>query len=133
MTDRDQEIITGLRRAYEAFSQGDFDTAIEIAHPEIEMVPPGGQSPLRGADAMRAWMEPDALEDQRIEPREFRTNGNRILVRQNTRARGAESGIELDVDTWVVWTFDDDGLVRRAESFLIHQEAEALEAAGLQE
>ncbi len=132
MTDRDQEIITSLRRAYEAFSQGDFDTAIELAHPEIELIRPGGQLPMRGAPAMRAWMEPDALEDQRIEPREFRCNGDRVLVRQHTRARGAESGIELDVDTWVVWTFDDDGLARRAESFLIHQEAKAVEAAGLQ-
>ena len=33
----------------------------------------------------------------------------------------------------MVWTFDDDGLVTRAEAFLTHQDAEALEAAGLSE
>ena len=131
MHDRVQEITESLRRAYEAFNRDDFDTAIKIAHPDVEFVPPGGQSPLRGADALRAWMEPEAMVDQRIEPREFRINGNRVLVRQHTSARGAESGIELDLETWAIWTLDEDGRVTRLESFLIHEEAEALEAAGL--
>ena len=33
----------------------------------------------------------------------------------------------------VVWTLDDDGLVTRVQGFLPHQEAEALEAAGLKD
>ena len=133
MSDRDRELIDSLRRTYDAFSRADFDTAIEIAHPELELVPPGGQSSLRGADAVRAWMEPDAIAEQRIEPRDFRVKGNKVLVRQNTWARGAGSGIELEIETWVVWTLDDDGLATRIEAFLIHQENEALEAAGLTE
>jgi ketosteroid isomerase-like protein len=132
MSDRDQEIIGSLRRNYEAFNRGDFDAAIEIAHPEIEFVPPGGQSSLKGADAVRAWMEPDAFEEQQIEPREFRIHGNKVLVSQHIRARGAGSGIELDIDAWAVWTLDDDGLATRLEGFLPHQESEALEAAGLE-
>ncbi len=130
-SDRDREIIAILRRAYEAFSQGDFDTAIEMAHPEIEFVSPGEHSRLRGAEAVRAWMEPDAFEEQRIEPREFRINGNRALVHQRAWARGAGSGIEMDIEMWAVWTFGNDGLVTRLESFLPHQETEALSAAGL--
>jgi ketosteroid isomerase-like protein len=133
MSDRDEEIIATLSRTYDAFSRGDFDTAIEIAHPEIELVPPGGQGSYRGADAVRAWMEPDAFEEQQIQPREFRINGNRVLVRQHTKARGAGSGIELDLENWVVWTLNDDGLATRVENFLPHQEVEALEAAGLRE
>ena len=133
MSDRDQEIINSLRHAYEAFSRADFDTAIEIAHPDVEFVLPGGQSPLRGADALRAWMEPDAIEEQRIEPREFRVSGNKVLVRQHTWGRGAGSGIELEVDLWAVWTVNDDGLVTRVEGFLVDQEREAHEAAGLSE
>jgi ketosteroid isomerase-like protein len=128
-----EENVERLRRAYLAFSRGDFDAAIGIAHPEVEFVPPGGQSPIRGAEAFRAWMEPDALEDHRIEPLEFRTNGNRVLVRQENRARGATSGIAFDFEPWVVWTLDDHGLVTRVEGFLPHQETEALEAAGLTE
>ena len=78
MSDRDEETIARLRRAYEAFSRTDFDTAMDIAHPEIELVPPGGQSPLKGADALRAWMEPDALGEQQIEPREFASTATRL-------------------------------------------------------
>jgi ketosteroid isomerase-like protein len=133
MPDRDQEIISSLRRTYEAYSRGDFDTAIEIAHPEIVLVLPGGQSPLRGADTVRAWMEPDALEDQQAELLEFHINGNKALIRSHNRARGAGSGIEIDIELWAVWTLDDNGLATRIEGFLGHEENDALEAAGLSE
>jgi ketosteroid isomerase-like protein len=133
MTDRDEEIVARLRRAYEAYSRGDFDAAIEVAHPEVELVPPGGQASLRGAEAVRAWMEPDAFASQAIEPLDFRVEGNKVLVRQRSRIRGAASGIEMEVDQWVVWTLNDDGLVTRVENCLDHQEADALEAAGLSE
>jgi ketosteroid isomerase-like protein len=133
MSDRDREILSSLRRVYDAWDRGDFDKMMEIAHPEIEYVGPGGQSALKGAAAVRAWLEPEALEDQRVQPFEFRVNGNRVLVRQQNRARGAGSGIEIDVETWAVWTLNDDGLVTRAEGFLIQEKSEALEAAGLSE
>jgi hypothetical protein len=133
MSDADQEIIRRLSRAYDAFNRTDFDAAVEIADPEIEFVSPAGQSSLRGTDALRAWMEPDAMEEQRIEPREFRINGNRVLVDQHTWARGAGSGIELEIDSWAVWTLNEDGLVTRVESFLGHEKDQALEAAGLRE
>jgi ketosteroid isomerase-like protein len=133
MDGRDAAVIDALRRNYEAFNRGDFDAAVELAHPEIEFVPPGGQASLRGAAAVRAWMEPDAFEEQRIEPLDFRVEGNKVLVRQHIQARGAGSGIELDIENWTVWTFDDDLLVTRAETYLPHQESEALEAAGLSE
>jgi ketosteroid isomerase-like protein len=133
MSRENEEIIARLRRSYEAYSRGDFDAAIEIAHPEVELVPPGGQAPLRGAEAVRAWMEPDAFASQDIEPLDFRIAGNKVLVRQHSRIRGAASGIEMEVELWVVWTLNDDGLVTRVENYLDHQKAEALEAAGLRE
>ena len=127
------ENVDKLRRAYDAFSRGDFDTAIEIAHSEIEFVRAGGQSRVTGVQAFRAWMEPDAIEDARIEPLEFRTNGNKVLVRQRTRGRGARSGTELADETWAVWTLDANGLATHLEAFLAHQGNEALDAAGLGE
>jgi SnoaL-like domain len=131
MSGREQEIVSRLRGAYEAFNRADFDTAMEVAHPEIEFIPLGGQSSLKGADALRAWMEPDAFENQQIEPLEFRVRGDKILVHQLATARGAGSGIELNLDAWAVWTFDNDGRAIRVQAFLPHQEIEALEAAGL--
>ena len=91
----------------------------------------GGQSALNGAEAFRAWMEPSAFEEQEIEPLEFTVAGNKVLIRQRSRNRGAGSGIEIEIDSWSVWTLDDDGLAIRVETFLGHQEAEAREAAGL--
>jgi ketosteroid isomerase-like protein len=133
MTDRDTQMVTTLRRSYEAFNRGDFDAAIAMARPEVEFVRPGGQAPVRGVAALRAWMEPDAFEEQRVEVLDFKVQGDKVLVRQHTRARGAGSGIELDLESSTVWTFDDDGFVTRLEFFLHHEEGEALKAAGLSE
>ncbi|HXF01179.1 MAG TPA: nuclear transport factor 2 family protein [Solirubrobacterales bacterium] len=130
---QDVAMIDALRRVYDAFNRGDFDAAVAIAHPEIEFVPVGGQASLSGAEALRAWMEPDAFEEQRMEPLDFRVEGKMVLVRQHTQARGAGSGINLDLEFWAVFTFDDDLLVTRVEAYLPHQESEALEAAGLSE
>jgi ketosteroid isomerase-like protein len=122
------ENIQRLEAMYAAFNREDFDRAVEIAHPEVEFTRPG-QGTVRGADAIRAWMEPDALEAHKVEPLDFRVNGRVVLVRQRHRARGASSGIDVEADAWIVWTFDDDGRARRVEAFLA--EDAALEAAGL--
>ena len=126
-----REKIDRLRAAFDAFNGGDFDAALTFAHPDIEFVPPGGQTSYKGIESFRAWMEPDAFEIQVIEPLDFIVAGNRILVRQRSTARGAGSGIELELSTWNVWTFDDEGLVTRVETYLEHEEARAREAAGL--
>jgi ketosteroid isomerase-like protein len=133
MDGREAAMIDALRRGYEAFNRGDFDAAVAIAHPEIEFIPLGGQASLRGAEAMRAWMDPDAFEEQRLEPLDFRVQDDKVLVRQRAQARGAGSGINLDMEAWAVWTFDDDLLATRVEAYLPHQESEALKAAGLSE
>jgi limonene-1,2-epoxide hydrolase len=100
----DGELIELLHRGNEAINGGDFDTAIEMAHPEIVLVRPGGLPELRGADAIRAWMEPDAFESQTVELLDFDVEGNRVLTRQRTTARGAGSGIEMAIDSLTVWT-----------------------------
>lgn len=126
----DEEMIARLRCSYEAFNRGDFDAAMEFAHPDILFVRPGAQAEVRGAEAFRAWMEPDAFESQVIEPLEFRVSGNKVLVRQHATARGAGSGIEIDIESMTLWTCDQDGKATRIEFFLPHQETEALAALG---
>ena len=128
--DREAEILGRLRQIYEAVNSEDYDRGTEFLHPEIELIR-AEFSPLKGVEAVRAWIEPDAMEDQRWDPLEFRDNGQKVLVRQRVSARGASSGIELDPETWAVWTFDEAGLVTRVEVFLIQEEDEALKAAGL--
>jgi ketosteroid isomerase-like protein len=128
----EKENVEVLRSGYEAFNRSDFDAVARVFHPDIEFVRAGGQSPVRGAAALRGWIEPDAFEDQRFEPLDFTVNGNKVLVRQHFTGRGATSGMALDFASFAVFTVDD-GLVTRLEGFLPHEEMEALEAAGLSE
>ena len=128
-----QENVDKLRRGYEAFNRGEYDAALVFCHPEIEFFPPGDQPPYRGAERFRAWMEPDAFETQVVEPREYTVAGNKVLVEQDIKVRGAGSGIELEIHSWNVWSFDEEGLATRVQTFLEHQGTEAREAAGLSE
>jgi ketosteroid isomerase-like protein len=126
------ENVETARRWLEALSSEDFDAAIALVHPDVELVPPGGHPPYRGADSMRRWMEPDAFEAQEVTPVEIVVAAEgTILARQHLRARGAGSGIELEGHSWSVWTFDEAGLITRIEIYLDHEEDKAREAAGL--
>ena len=128
-----QENVETVHRMYEAFNRQDFDVAVEFAHPDIAFVPPGDQPAYRGVESFRRWMEPDAFSEQALEPLEFRISGNKILVKQHSRARGSGSGLELEFVLWIVWTFDEAGLVTRIETYLEREEARARDAAGLSE
>jgi ketosteroid isomerase-like protein len=126
-----QENVERVRATYDAYNRGDFDALAETAHPDLEVVPAGGQQTIRGAARVRAWMEPDAFESQVVEPLDFRVTGNKVLVQARSKIRGAGSGIEVEFRFWSVWTFNEAGLTARIEIYLHHQEGEALEAAGL--
>ena len=122
----EEELLERLHRGYEAFNRGDYAAATEWVHPDVVMVSLSpGRTELRGAEALRAWMEPDAFESQKSEARKIEIEGNRALTRQHTRARGSGSGIEMEIGSWAVWTFDDEGRVTRIENFLEHDEDEA--------
>lgn len=128
----EDEIVASLQRAYAAISRGDFDTAVEIADPDIEVVTPG-LSTLRGADEFRAWMEPATFENPSLELESFEFAGDDVLVRHHARARGVASGINIDARFWVVWTFNEQGRVSRVVGFRDDQEAKARQTAGLSE
>jgi ketosteroid isomerase-like protein len=131
-----EENVESARRWLEAISGGseDFDRALALVHRDIVFVPPGDQPPYRGAESLRRWMEPDAFQEQVVKAFETVVVTDRtILGRQLVKARGAASGIELDVISWSVWTFDEDGLITRIELYLEHEEDKAREAARLSE
>ena len=114
----DEKMIAVLRRFHDAFNRGDFEAAVQLAHPDIELVRAGGQSSIKGVAALREWMEPDAIEEQRVEPLDFRVKGDKVLVRAHVTGRGAGSGIEMDAVAYAVWTLDDHGLVKRGSGLL---------------
>jgi limonene-1,2-epoxide hydrolase len=125
VTISEDELIRRLHSGYEAFNRRDYDAVMQWVHPEMAYVSPSALTELRGAEAFRAWMEPDAFESQESEVRSIEIAANRALIRQMTRARGAGSGIEMEVESWAVWTFDDEGRVTRIEIYLEHEEEQA--------
>ena len=137
MANEDADVVTRLRRAYTAFNGGDFDGAVAELRldPGFEFVREGfgGQGPIRGATAYRQWLEPDAIESQSIEPVDLRVAGHKVLVQQHGSGTGAASGIELAIDTWAVWTFNESGEAIRLEAFASDQRTAAFRAAGLSE
>lgn len=124
----EEQMIELLRRNNDALNRGEFDTAIELAAPDIVYVRPGGLPELRGAEAVRAWMEPDAFDSQEVELLAFETVGQRVLTRQITRARGAGSGIEMEIESFAVWAFNEDGKVSWVEAFTLDDEQAARRA-----
>jgi ketosteroid isomerase-like protein len=127
------ENIARQRRTYEALNRGDFDAAIEVVHPDIEFVATDGLTTFRGAEKLRAWLEPDAIEPESYEAEEFMVTDDKVLVLQHIRGRGVASGIEIDMRTWAVWTLDEEGLATRIVVYLQKDEAKARQAAGMAE
>ena len=122
------ENVALLRRGYELFAAGDFDALLELVADDVVVERPGGQPALHGRAEYRAFLEPDAFESQRFEPLEFVENGDRVLVRVHSHARGAGSGVEWDEEWFHVWTMRDG---RGAHLVATTDEAEARLAAGL--
>src|SRR5262249_23489022 len=122
VTTIEDERLEQLRQIYDAFSRGDADGVTATSHPDIVVVRAASQGELRGVEAIRAWVEPDAFSSQVVEPVGFWVDGDKVLVYLRGVARGAGSGIELEIGSWTVWTFDDDGLVTRVQVFLDHEE-----------
>jgi ketosteroid isomerase-like protein len=110
-----------LRRLYVAFSEGGIAAAMEYIDPEFEAVVPPELSAepdvYRGHDGLRRWFDGfEGMEDVRLEPESFIEQGQVVLVHAVLRARGAESGIEVEqriVQAWEV----RDGRAVRVESF----------------
>jgi ketosteroid isomerase-like protein len=127
-----QDNIERARRMLEAVGRVDYDAAMQLVHPQIELLPPGAQAPRKGAGRFRQWLEPDAFAEQVIQPLDFVAGEEgKVLSTQHIKARGSGSGIELEITSFTVWSFDEDGLITRLEIYLPHEEARARAAAGL--
>jgi len=128
-----QADIEALRAGYEAFNRGDWEAALQGAHPDLELktadrvTNPGT---YRGSDEVRRFFEDlfEPFEQVLTEPEQFFERGDRIavFVRVRSRPRGSSAVVENRIGH--VWTMRD-GKVARLE---IHPERQkALEAIGL--
>jgi ketosteroid isomerase-like protein len=118
------------RRWLAALSSGDFDAAVALLHPAVVVVAPAVQAPYEGVEAVRRWMEPDAFRRLDIELLETLTvSDTRLLARHRVKSLGRSTGLEVDVISWSVWAFDDDGRIARIEIYLDRDKDKALESA----
>jgi ketosteroid isomerase-like protein len=124
-----EEKIELLRRLMDAYNRGDYIAATERVHPDVELV-----TPIRrviGIERLREWMKPDAFAKQKGELREVTVVDDGLLVHSHVSATGAGSGIDMEIDAWSIWSFDDAGLITRVVYFLDREQA--VKAAGLSE
>jgi hypothetical protein len=111
ITDADVE---RMKRAFELYNAGDFDALRKFLAPDVVLERVGELPTLTGWEAFRALQEPEAFEWQRLYPLDWVINGDKAFVHMRIHAKGAGSGVELDIDGWQVYTVRD-GLVTRAD------------------
>ena len=131
-----EENVETVRRSLEAFQRGDMEEMLSYMDPEGELhsaIVGGAEGNVyRGHEGFRKWYADsfESFEELRNEWSEFRDLGDRVLVFGHVKARGRESGVELDSPMGWVFTVRR-GKLMKAEGFL--SRADALEAAGLSE
>jgi ketosteroid isomerase-like protein len=128
----ESETVRLIRESYDAFNRGDFEAAMEHAHPEFELRrPPSGPyagAPIRGREGVLSYLKPDVFEEQRATPLDFTEGEGVVLVRLKAYGRGAGSGIELEEEAFHVWRIRDG----KAYSLEIHPNRDdAYASAGL--
>jgi ketosteroid isomerase-like protein len=111
-----------------AFNEGDFDRVADMFAVDAELQRAGSFGTLRGREAIRAWVEPDAVEFRGITVTALQRSGDHILATCDVRIRGIGSGAEVATTLYLLFKFRDHRVLRLAIYF---QQAEALAAATL--
>lgn len=117
MTDPREE---RLREGYEAMNAGDYERAAANLHPDAEWTDAPelvGGGHHRGRDAIVAFWGSygEAFSEWRMEMKELEhIDERRTLVTVRMIHTGRESGIPLEFDLFMLWTFDE-GRARRIE------------------
>jgi ketosteroid isomerase-like protein len=131
-----QENVETLRRGYQAFADGDLETALGFMDSEIAVFDhdrildtPRAYHGHEGIVQMTAEAA-ESFKDHRYEPEEFIDAGDRVVVAIRRRGRGKASQVEVDEPQWHAWTFRGTTAV---EFRAFVSKPEALKAAGLSE
>jgi ketosteroid isomerase-like protein len=114
----DQRNIELTTRGFEAYNAGDSEAVIALLHPDVELhadseLINGGD--YRGHEGFIRWNAEwtEAWEEFKIEPRSIETfGGNALLADTHQVARGAGSGVDVEMDVYWVFELDDDQVVR---------------------
>jgi ketosteroid isomerase-like protein len=89
---------------------------------------------VRGRDEVRAFAEDDGQMWEgghlAYQPKELIDAGDKVLAFVRVTGRGQASGVEVEADTWVVWTFRDGKPVEW--TYFGDDRASAINAVGLE-
>jgi ketosteroid isomerase-like protein len=125
MGDDDFDVV---RRAWAATSRVDWDGMLEELHPEVVAVPFGAAlegRAYRGKEELMGWLRDEILvswEFFQVIPETFQRVGERLLVTGRWKARGIESGVELDIPaSWIVEV--RDGKIAYWQTYTDHAQA----------
>jgi uncharacterized protein len=132
-----QENVERVRAAVDAINGGDIETALNLAHPDIEWqtldtFPDAGT--YRGHEGALSFFQNwlDTFKGFRLHMEQCEgVDEHRVLGRFRVSGEGAESGVEVESPPFFQLLEYRDGLLVRAQMF--QTESEALEAAGLKE
>jgi len=129
-----QENVEVVRRHILAYESGDYEAALAAYHPDVvcdATVRPEGRV-YRGregvAEAIRVWV--GTWDDYMWDTEELIDAGERVLMVVHESARGKGSGVEVDQQTFWVYTLRHGQIVHAKVLF---DKSQALEAAGLSE
>lgn len=123
-----------VRAGIEAYNSRDFEQVLATLAEDVEWkrvdgLPDEGGT-VHGRDGVRELFVPEAWARQRLELLEMVEDGATVLVHGIFHAEGVGSGIELDVETYVVYRFDENGLATHVENW--RERADAERSSGLQ-
>ena len=129
-----QENVDSIRRAYERWNRRDFGWAT-LAAPGFEYEAGGAvgaSGSFRGLEGFMRFLEQfwEEFDEAHVEPQELIDAGDSVLAATSFRGRGKQSGVEVNMEVFQLWTFRD-GKVIRGQGFFDREEA--LDAAGLSE
>ncbi len=116
-----------IRAGIAAINEGDYDGAADMFAIDAEVQRVDQFGIVRGREAIRKWLAPDAMEQQAAVTA-LEESGDHVLATCDLRIRGTGSGVEVANTFYVVFTFRGTQ-VSRMEVYL-HQ-VEAAAAAGL--
>ena len=124
-----------VQRILRAWAEGNFRAPIDEFDPNIVLVvrPPFAEPGVfLGPEGIRGYMQGFLAqwERYRIEAKDLREAGDKVLTRVVQHGTGRSSGVEGKMPSFVLFTFRGRRIVRME---FVLDEREALEAAGLSE
>jgi ketosteroid isomerase-like protein len=129
------ESVVNMRRAFEAWAEGDLQTVEKFVDPSFEIedrILPEGSPSERGVEALVANTARvrEVFGDATWEPREIVELGDRILVRVHFEGSGQSTRLQTDTDVGQIFTLLN-GRAVKLDVFRSWSEARA--AAGLED